>query len=88
MTTQLPADASSINQVLLELGKISTTLAVMDERLKAIPDHENRIRELRSEVPFNLTQRLSALEKWRYALPVTGLLAISSTAVTIWAVLR
>lgn len=31
-------------QVLLELGKISTQIAVITERLNALPDHENRIR--------------------------------------------
>ena len=33
-------------QILLKQGEISTTLAVMNETLKAIPDHEFRIRAL------------------------------------------
>jgi hypothetical protein len=32
-------------QVLVEIGKLQTQVAVMDERLKQIPDHEQRLRD-------------------------------------------
>lgn len=49
-----PAGGDALQgQILLELGRVSTQIsqmstqvAVMDERLKAVPDHENRIRFL------------------------------------------
>ena len=43
---QAPADMSA--QILIELGKLSTQIAVMDEKLKDLPDHEHRIRLLES----------------------------------------
>jgi hypothetical protein len=39
-----PVDISA--QILLKLGEMSAQLAVMDERLKDLPDHETRIRIL------------------------------------------
>ena len=33
-------------QILIELGKISSSIAVMTEQLKAVPDHESRLRAL------------------------------------------
>ncbi len=41
-----PLPLEGMAQVLIELGKISTQIAVMDERVKAIPDHETRLRRL------------------------------------------
>jgi hypothetical protein len=46
--------------------EMTTSLAVIGEQLKMIPDHENRIR---------------ALEKWRYGLPLTALVSVASLAV-------
>lgn len=45
-TTSVLAGDGGMAQILVELGKISTQIAVMDERVKAIPDHESRIRLL------------------------------------------
>lgn len=56
-------------QILVELGKISVQLAVMGKTMESIPDHESRIR---------------ALERWRYGLPLAGLLAIGSAALSIY----
>lgn len=33
-------------QVLIELGKLQTAVAVTNERLAVLPDHESRLREL------------------------------------------
>ena len=53
-------------QLLLKISNdvsgLVTDVAVIRERASAIPDHEERIRELRSEVPPELTKRLGALE--------------------------
>jgi hypothetical protein len=46
-------DGALLAQILLEQGKQSTQLAVMDTKLSAITDHESRIR---------------SLERFRYAL--------------------
>lgn len=50
-------------QILLKLGEMSTQLAVITEQLKAVPDHEQRIR---------------SLERWKYGLPIASLLAAGS----------
>ena len=70
MTTP-PPDHNS--QILIKLGEMGAQLAVMNERLTAVPDHENRIR---------------SLERWRYGLPLAGVLAIGSTAISIYAALH
>jgi len=67
----MPQQGDPTAQILLELGKISVTLAVMQKTLEAIPDHESRIRKL---------------EQWRYGLPLSGLLAIGSAALSIYSV--
>jgi hypothetical protein len=46
--------------------EMQTSLAVIQEQLKHIPDHENRIR---------------SLEKWRYGMPLTLLISIGSLGI-------
>ena len=70
--TQISGDGTQA-QILLELGKMNTKLAVMDTKLDAIPDHEARIR---------------SLERWRYGLPLTGLIAAGSAALAIYSAMR
>lgn len=72
MTAPQP-DPGSLSQILLKLGEMSTQLAVISEQLKAVPDHESRIR---------------SLEKWRYGLPLSGLLAVGSAALSVYTVLH
>lgn len=62
MDAQQP-DSAVPAQILLKLGEMSVQLAVIAEQLKAVPDHEARIR---------------SLERWKYGLPVAGLLAAGS----------
>lgn len=71
MTTPSPQQQQSndggsvvalVSQVLVEQGKLGAQLAVMDEKLKAVPDHESRIRSIESVLPINLEPRLSTLE--------------------------
>ena len=64
-----PSPDPTIAQVLLKLGEMSTTLAVICEQLKAVPDHEARIRKL---------------EQWRYGLPLSGVLAVASIALSLY----
>lgn len=68
-----PPPDPTVAQVLVKLGEMSAQLAVISEQLKAVPDHESRIRKL---------------EQWRYGLPFAGLLAVSSMALTVWGLLR
>lgn len=71
MTT--PNPDGQIGQIFVELGKISVQLAHMEEALKAVPDHEARIR---------------ALEKWRYGLPLAGVTAAASIAISVYEAMR
>lgn len=71
--TQPPITDGASGQILMKLGEIGADVAVMKTRLEVIPDHENRIR---------------SLEKWKYGLPLATLLAIGSTCLTVWALLR
>lgn len=73
MTQPLIGQSDPTAQILLELGKISVTLAVIGTKLEAIPDHESRIRKL---------------EQWRYGLPLSGFIALASAALSIYAALK
>lgn len=46
-----------------------TAIARCEEQLKDLPDHEIRLR---------------SLEKWRYGLPIAGLTAVISAALSAW----
>ena len=50
------------SQILIKLGAMGEDIAVIKDRMTALQDHEQRIRELRSDVPANLTGRLVAME--------------------------
>jgi hypothetical protein len=73
MNAPAPDSNSMLAQILIKQGEMGTQLAVITEQLKAVPDHENRIR---------------SLERWRYGLPLAGVLAIGSTAISIYAALH
>ena len=71
-------------QILLRLGEISTQLAVMAETLKALPDHEQRLRVL--EAANTTAQAESTASKDGFARLVAsgaGLAAVGS-AVASW----
>lgn len=83
MTTPSVLQSPDVNsQILVEFGKINVTLAHMEEKLAAIPDHENRIRELEGKIPVKLHERVTSLEKWRYALPTSIFMAFVSIVLT------
>ena len=73
MSSPQPPDPGALSQILLKLGEMGSQLAVMGEKLNAIPDHESRIRKL---------------EAWRYGLPLAGLLAIASIVISAYGWLR
>lgn len=73
MTTPQPPASATTDQILIELGKMSATLAVVAEKLNALPDHEARIRKL---------------EQWRYGLPLSGTLAAGSIALSLYEAMR
>ena len=68
-----PSQSGTTDQILIKLGEMSAQLAVVVEKLGAIPDHETRIRKL---------------EQWRYGLPFAGLLALASAALSIYEALH
>lgn len=70
----------------LLLVRIETKL---DVALRAQEDHERRIRALESHGTNDHDVRLTAVEKWRYALTPTIFLSIASIATAVsTAVLR
>jgi hypothetical protein len=68
MTMPDDSTAALLGQILAKQGELLTQMAVMGKTLEAIPDHENRLRDL---------------ERWRYALPTSVLLGLASAATTI-----
>lgn len=44
-------------------------LTRLEEQVRAVPDHETRLR---------------SLERWKYGLPITGLTAVLSMGVSAW----
>jgi hypothetical protein len=67
-------------ELVSEIRAMREQLIRMDERMNMVQDHETRIRTLEA---YNLADhggRLSALEKWRYALPAALVLAVGSVA--------
>lgn len=64
-----PGTTPLLAQILLEQGKLSSQMAVMSEKLNAIPDHEARLR---------------ALEKARWPLPTVASIAAVSAAAAAW----
>ena len=61
----MPPDTSpdsTQSQILIKLGAMGEDIAVIKDRMVLLQDHEQRIRELRSDVPVNLTGRLGAME--------------------------
>lgn len=64
------------NRILNKLDEIDAQNRIMiialtrlEEQVRAVPDHELRLR---------------SLERWKYGLPVTGLTALVSMAVSAW----
>lgn len=67
----MPPDGSerSYDQILIKLGEMGAQLAVISEQLKAIPDHEARLRKL---------------EAARWPLPTVAAVAAVGAAVAAW----
>lgn len=61
------------NSLNSKLETVQLQLAVISEQLRQVPDHEIRLR---------------AMERWRYGLPLAGLLSAASMAVAAYGWLR
>jgi hypothetical protein len=55
----------------------------LDMALRAQDDHEGRIRALESHGTLTHGDRITALERWRYALPVAALLSLVSIVAAV-----
>ena len=74
MTTEPQAGATiRLVDVFAKQIEMGAQLAVITEQLKQIPDHEQRIR---------------ALERWRYSLPLAMVAGVGSAAVSVWSLVR
>lgn len=62
------------------LVKVTT----IEERVKDVGDHEARLRVVESAMPPDAKTRLTSLERWRYGLPITGIVAIGGTVLSAW----
>ena len=71
--TAVPAAQVTIVDVFAKQVEMGSQLAIISEQLKAIPDHEQRIR---------------SLEKWKYSLPTAMLAGLGSLALSAWAILH
>ena len=67
MTTPSTTDGM-LAQILVEQGKQGTQLAVISEQLKAVPDHEARLRAVEAQIPPHLEERVGSLETSRAKL--------------------
>lgn len=72
-----PLTEATAAQILVELGAMKVQLAVISEQLKAVPDHEARIRRLES-----------ARSKLVGAALAAGTLSGSCATLVYWAVSR
>lgn len=70
---QSGGDGGILAQILVTTTQTQTDVAVMKEQMKAVPDHEKRIRDL---------------EKWRYGLPLAGVLSAGSAGLAIYSALH
>ena len=73
MSQPLASAPVTILDVYTKQVELGAQLAVIHEQLKAIPDHEARIR---------------ALERWRYSTPVAMIAGLGSAAVAAWSLLH
>ena len=70
----------TLAQILVELGKVSTQVAVIGEQLKAIPDHEQRIRANEAKLSQLEATRQAGRDWW--ARVVAGVAVIAACAAT------
>lgn len=59
----------------------------LDFFISRLDDHENRIRMLESHGTTDHGSRLTALEQWKFTLPVSGLIALVSAIAAVIAAL-
>ncbi len=64
------------SQILVEVGKLQAQVAVMDERLKSVPDHEARLRHLERE-----SAQVQGGRDWAARVPAWAGMVIAAGAV-------
>lgn len=69
----VPAAQITVVDIFAKTIEMQTTLVAISEQLKAIPDHEARIR---------------SLERWKYSLPTAMFAGLGSLFLSVWAVLH
>lgn len=67
-----------MTQLVAEVRGMREQLIRMDERMNMVQDHETRLRNLEGFQLADHTGRLTSLEKWRYALPASFVLAVGA----------
>lgn len=60
----------------------------IEEQIKDVGDHEARIRVLEQVIPADTEVRITALERWKYGLPIAGLTAVVSAGISAWTATR
>lgn len=62
------------------LVKVTT----IEERVKDVGDHEARLRVVESAMPPDAKTRITSLERWRYGLPIAGIVGLGSLVLSGW----
>lgn len=70
-------------ELVLEVRAMREQLIRMDERMNMVQDHESRLRTLEGYQLSDLDGRTRSLEKWRYMLPTSAVLAFGSVIATV-----
>lgn len=69
MSDEMGRVLDELSEMRRDQAKILVAVTTLVEQAKDLPDHEDRIR---------------SLEKWKYGLPITGLVAVGSLAMSAW----
>lgn len=67
-------------------GRLARIEVKLDIVLSSHVDHETRIRNIEGHGTGDHDPRITALERWRYALPATAILTVGGWAFAIWKV--
>jgi hypothetical protein len=89
------SEISDVGRILDELTVMraenrETLVAVtqIQEQVRDVHDHEARLRVIEQLLPKDAQVRLTALERWRYGLPIAGLTAVVSAGLSAWTATR
>lgn len=95
MTEMVPGPASTVTllDIYTRQVEMNAQLAVIHEQLRAIPDHENRLRALETAMPDGASSRMAVLEQFRWKIAgVAGLISVLCggvvASIVVWALNR